>query len=555
VPFGDNASENFVLGQRSGFGKDMDKEYKNSSVKRRQRDLIRFLTAQGEEETKNNKIMDDRFEKSINSPAYASAQNLNNFAGTDRKVKYNFAGRGRVMADPNPNNPFRDIYEFARANPQAFETMIQGSLAQSPTKALGYVAEQFTGDSTTGNRLSEGVLNALTQKRDGIPRFRPEMTDEEKRVAGNAFYEQQRIGNEGRDMAKGILQEGGFTTDATYGDAIDTATWLIPGPGMAVKGLGVGVKASRLALAAAKYSGRGVVRGAEAVGAIGGAVDGVGVFPSIKMVRAAEAAQKASAAKRAAQGSPEAVARMETSGIPNDPTKAAQYAITQLSDASKGKNSSRLEIEQEDFYNRSGRDKNNWSAAEKNEHDYFKNELAVERTLHRDQFATNVEQAQLAMDNGRPIEEVLQQMGVDPKMPNAWMLKFIDADSIRTGESVGDYLEFFTHSLQELKVKAMNTLTDGQKRQIAKQKKNPKIKIDELPYAKAEDIPDEIIERLLKDYGEGVATGTRDNRNLKGVNALSIALDHIDPLVKGGVNSDTNFQYLLGILNSIKSGL
>lgn len=252
MPFGDKASEDFVLGQRSGFGKEMDKEYKNSSVKRRQRDLVRFLTAQGEEQNKNNKIMDDRFEKSINSPAYTSAQNLNNFAGSGRKVKYNQAGRGRVMADPNPNNPFRDIYEFARDNPKAFETMMQGTVAQSPTKALGYVGEQFTGDPTTGNRFSEGVLNELTKKRDGIPRFRPEMTDEEKRVAGNAFYAQQLKDNEGQDMAKGVLQEGGFTTDATYGDALDTASWLIPGPGMAVKGLGVGVKASRLALAAAK---------------------------------------------------------------------------------------------------------------------------------------------------------------------------------------------------------------------------------------------------------------------------------------------------------------
>ena len=553
MPFLDKATEDFVLGQRSGFGKNMDKEYKNSSVKKRQRDLIRFLTAQGEEETKNNKIMDDRFEKSINSPAYVSAQNLNNFAGSGREVKYNLAGRGRVMADPNPNNPFRDIYEFARASPQAFETMVQGSLAQSPTKALGYVAEQFTGDSTTGNRFSEGILSGLTQQRDGKPGgrfgFRPEMTDEEKRVAGNDFYEQQRIDNEGRDMAKGILLEGGFTTDATYGDAFDTASWLIPGPGMAVKGLGVGVKASRLALAAAKASGRSVVRGAQSIGALGGAVDGIGAFPSIKQVRAAAAAQKA------AQGSPEAVARMELSGLPNDPTKAAQYVITQLSDASKEKNASRLEIDQEDFYNRAGRDENNWSVAEKDEHDYFNNQLAEERTLHRDQFATNVEQAQLTMDNDRPIKEVLQQMGVDPKTPNAWMLKFIDADSIRSAENVEDYLQTFTHSLQELKEKAMNTLIEGQKRQIAKQKKNPKINIDELPYEKADDIPDEIIERLLKDYGEGVATGTRDKRTLKGVNALSIALDHIDPLVKGGVNSDTNFQYLLGILNSIKSGL
>ena len=259
MPFLDKATEDFVLGQRSGFGKDMDKEYKNSSVKKRQRDLIRFLTAQGEEETKNNKIMDDRFEKSINSPAYASAQNLNNFAGSGREVKYNLVGRGRVMADPNPNNPFRDIYEFARANPQAFETMVQGTVAQSPTKILGYGAEQFTGDSTTGNRISESVLDELTQQRDGKPGgrfgFRPEMTDEEKRVAANDFYGQQRIDNEGRDMAKGMLLEGGFTTDATYGDALDTASWLIPGPGMAVKGLGVGVKASRLALAAAKASG------------------------------------------------------------------------------------------------------------------------------------------------------------------------------------------------------------------------------------------------------------------------------------------------------------
>ena len=278
MPFLDKATEDFVLGQRSGFGKDMDKEYKNSSVKKRQRDLIRFLTAQGEEETKNNKIMDDRFEKSINSPAYASAQNLNNFAGSGREVKYNLVGRGRVMADPNPNNPFRDIYEFARANPQAFETMVQGTVAQSPTKILGYGAEQFTGDSTTGNRISESVLDELTQQRDGKPGgrfgFRPEMTDEEKRVAANDFYEQQRIDNEGRDMAKGMLLEGGFTTDATYGDALDTASWLIPGPGMAVKGLGVGVKASRLALAAAKTAGS---VGKKTKLALGGAF-GAGVY-------------------------------------------------------------------------------------------------------------------------------------------------------------------------------------------------------------------------------------------------------------------------------------
>ena len=120
MPFLDNAAENFVLGQRSGFGKAADKQYKKSSQKQRQYDLVQSLLAQGNEDNNRIKEMDDRFEKSINSPAYASAQNLNNFAGSGRKVKYNLAGRGRVMADPNPNNPFRDIYEFARANPQAF---------------------------------------------------------------------------------------------------------------------------------------------------------------------------------------------------------------------------------------------------------------------------------------------------------------------------------------------------------------------------------------------------------------------------------------------------
>ena len=278
MPFLDNAAENFVLGQRSGFGKAADKQYKKSSQKQRQYDLVQSLLAQGNEDNNRIKEMDDRFEKSINSPAYASAQNLNNFAGSGRKVKYNLAGRGRVMADPNPNNPFRDIYEFARANPQAFETMLQGTVAQSPTKILGYGAEKLTGDSTTGNRISEAVLDELTQKQNGKPGgrfgFRPEMTDEEKRVAGNAFYAQQLKDNEGRDMAKGILQEGGFTTDATYGDVIDTASWF--SPGSAVKGIGVGVKASRLALAAAKtaeFSGR-----TKKVAAAGAALGATGVY-------------------------------------------------------------------------------------------------------------------------------------------------------------------------------------------------------------------------------------------------------------------------------------
>ena len=127
-------------------------------------------------------------------------------------------------------------------------TTIAGTV-QSPAKLAGWAAEQVTGNSTTGNNVSKGVLNVITAPQKGLPggRFglRPEMTAEQKRVAGNEFYASQLKTNEDRALAKDILAPE-FTSDAHWGDVVDTLSNFagIGLEGAAVKGV---VKAAKVA--------------------------------------------------------------------------------------------------------------------------------------------------------------------------------------------------------------------------------------------------------------------------------------------------------------------
>ena len=137
-----------------------------------------------------------------------------------------------------------------------------------------------------------------------------------------------------------------------------------------------------------------------------------------------------------------------------------------------------------------------------------------------------------------------------------WMLKYISPDAIREGDSVLHVLKEFTHSVQELKEKAFNTLKAGVPRQESKVKKGRIKKVDKLKYKTVGDIPDSVIEDLIAQYGGDIPTGMRDTRTGNPVNALSVAWDHIFSLDSGGPNKlEENFQLLLGILNSHKASL
>lgn len=68
MPFGDTAAEDFVLGQTTAFGADVAKEYKKSSQKKRQRDLMNYMERMG----MKNQIVDasnQRLTYDPNSPS------------------------------------------------------------------------------------------------------------------------------------------------------------------------------------------------------------------------------------------------------------------------------------------------------------------------------------------------------------------------------------------------------------------------------------------------------------------------------------------------------
>lgn len=258
MPFGDNAAEDFVLGQTTAFGADTAKTYKKSTQKKRQRDLMNYMAEMGRQQQISNTSLPTTYDPNVVD---------------EKEVKLVSMGRGQkpynaVVSKQDPLNRdwnmLKDTATFAAKDPKTFGDILRLSLMQSPVKTVGRIGEATwaRGNDNYQNNLSnqffDSYMNADTMNfQDTNNKVKTGSYDDTmKRI--EAFQEHKDI--------LGSMKPD-FTSDFTFGDAADTASWAIPGPGMVVKGVkgavkggaavGKGVKDMRTALAAAKTSGLG----------------------------------------------------------------------------------------------------------------------------------------------------------------------------------------------------------------------------------------------------------------------------------------------------------
>ena len=255
MPFGNNSAEDFVLGQTTAFGSGVAKEYKKSSQKKRQRDLMNYMAEMGRQQQISNTSLPTTYDPNVVD---------------EKEVKLVSMGRGQkpynaVVSKQDPLNRdwnmLKDTATFAAKDPKTFGDILRLSLMQSPVKAVGRIGEATwaRGNDNYQNNLSnqffDSYMNADTMN----------FQDNNKVKTGSYDDTMKRIKafQEHKDILGSMKPD--FTSDFTFGDAADTASWLIPGPGIigkgvkgAVKGgaaVGKGVKDMRTALAAAKASG------------------------------------------------------------------------------------------------------------------------------------------------------------------------------------------------------------------------------------------------------------------------------------------------------------
>ena len=297
MPFGDNAAEDFVLGQTTAFGSGVAKEYKKSSQKKRQRDLMNYMERIGMQ----NQIADASNQRLTYDPNVVD----------EKEVALVSMGRGQkpynaVVSKQDPLNrdwnTLKDTATFAAKDPKTFGDILRLSLMQSPVKTVGRIGEATwaRGNDDYQNNLSnqffDSYMNADTMN----------FQDTNNKVKTGAYDDtMKRI--EAFQEHKDILgsMKPDFTSDTTFGDFADTVSLAIPGPGI----IGKGVKAARTALAEAMtvprtspststFSGFG---GRKTKLAVGAAV-GAGVYASQE--EDAEAFKGSSIVKAFAEGNP-----------------------------------------------------------------------------------------------------------------------------------------------------------------------------------------------------------------------------------------------------------
>jgi len=249
MPYGNmSGGEDFVLGQTSAFGKDVAKQFKGSKSKDRQKALSTFMAQQGEKYRNEEKALNQAFE---------SGSRLNNLMAGPYVPKAT-GGKYMGMKQPTGGTTTSEIASMVKDTPALANTMLVGGIIQSPVKVAGRVVEAVTGDETAGNRLSQRVLDEITAPSNarfnyGARGAMAYMSDDERRIAANKFYADQLKSNEEKAMAKEALAPD-FTSDTTYGDIVDTASWF--SPGSFLKGLKVAGKAGSMGVVAASMAPR-----------------------------------------------------------------------------------------------------------------------------------------------------------------------------------------------------------------------------------------------------------------------------------------------------------
>jgi hypothetical protein len=316
VPFGNSGAEDFVLGQTTAFGSGVAKEYKKSTQKKRQRDLMNYMAEMGRQQQISNTSLPTTYDPNVVD---------------EKEVRLVSMGRGQkphpaVVSKQNDLNMLKDMATFAAKDPNTFKNVFALSMLQSPVKAVGAIGEATwaRGNDNYQNDLSKQFFNSVNQ--DSIESWKKQKNiDDPTTGMGQSLsgvktgsYDDKMKRIEAFMMNQEIIKsmEPDFTSDFTAGDAADTASWFIPGPGMLGKfaktgvktGVAVGktIKDARIALAASKaaprarpatstFSGLGGTKTKLAVGAgVGAAVYGsqeedADAFPGSSIVKAVEA--------------------------------------------------------------------------------------------------------------------------------------------------------------------------------------------------------------------------------------------------------------------------
>ena len=503
MPYLDTAAENFVLGQRSGFG--ADKAYKKSSKKKRQDDLVSYLLEAGKEQNRTDNInaqmpRDPNVLQSLKqeqfqipytySDEYFADRSLNRGVMDSSTLPTSWTGRrkGKYQREQSMANRFgsnSDIQDamskgVMRIDPLTGAPRFSNTAEQPrPEIAIGDVlkevgkltAEDFAvGMSRLGKRGAAAVGQAIDYTNDGKSNYSDSFG--EKANTANAFAY-----TGGGRLANQTEFKGAVNTGST--DLRGTLTDVLNGPGMAL-GFGLegavasgGLRAARAAMAAAKASGlggdlaRGTKMGLSMVGGLG--TGGVGGVP----LSLAKKVNKARANSFLDDGTE----------VFNDAERASENAAI-------------------------------------------------------DELSRSTET--MANKQGIPISDVATKMR-ERATGTVWDTHVYNPETqTYTIEITGRDLD-----REGIKMAAYNTLVGGAERQ-----KKYGNSIDELPNS-PDDIPDEFVDRILKSYQGHHRVADSQGRNMA---HYGLTLDHNISLKKGGANTLDNLVAMLGKTNFGKGG-
>jgi hypothetical protein len=408
----------------------------------------------------------------------------------------------------------KDTATFAAKDPKTFGDILRLSVMQSPVKAVGRIGEATwaRGNDNYQNDLSNQFFDSYMQ--NDTRNFQKTNNDVK---TGSYDDTMKRI--EAFQEHKDILgsMKPDFISDTTFGDAADTISWAIPGPGVIAKGVkgavkggaavGKGVKGARTALAAAKASGfardasRGFKMGLGMAGGLGtGGIGGVplGLAKKVNKINASGSIEE---------------------GVQNK-VKAVYDEVMSFPKNIPG---------HEDLAGKSFEDvmniANNTQDTEL---------INLTNTLYQEQNAMaplTVLDAAQSVSTGAPatLGKTLTQKNL------GWMAKHIDPTDVSTHT-----LSYFTKTKDQLKQHMFGTLRGGAAR--------AGLDSSALEFKRWQDIPDDALEKALSGW-DGNFHGVVDSTGNK-VPSLGLAWDHIDSLYNGGENTTRNLQAMVQYINA-----
>lgn len=150
-------------------------------------------------------------------------------------------GKGKLqyMRPSNDVETIKQVFNFAKDDPQTFAEMLGLGLRASGAKIFGD-PEQMLTNYAEGARASVNRFGA-DQGNPGL--VRDTTSDDYARRYAIANYLKRDYG-------------AGFMGDPTFGDYVDFGSWFIPTPGTAGKAVGAGVRGAKVSSKVAKNTGR-----------------------------------------------------------------------------------------------------------------------------------------------------------------------------------------------------------------------------------------------------------------------------------------------------------